>query len=218
MGNDFTGKIYILRHGQTDCNKAGLWYCPEDSHINEDGRKQAEAIKDVIFKIDPERVYCSPFQRCIDTAEMVTGKDSRYPIIIDECLGERNFRGIEGLDSEGIMRNFGVSTNFSPVTPNIDFIPGVESSSTFHKRIEKCMDNILNNSKDNEKILLVTHGGVMWSIIHQKLNLVPKPRTFLNCALLGLEVKHGIFSPFLSINMREDWYSDINPSWSSLQL
>lgn len=218
MSNDFNGKVYVLRHGQTDCNRSGLWYCPEESHINDDGRKQAEGIKDVILKINPEKVYCSPFQRCIDTAEAVIGNGSKPGLIIEDCLGERNFKGVEGLDSEGIMKKFGVSMNFSPVTPNIDFIPNIESSSSFHRRIGNCIDQILNDSRDSKKILIVTHGGVMWSIIYQKLNVVPKPRTFLNCALLGLDVEKGRYSPFLSMNMREDWYSDINPSWSSLQL
>lgn len=38
-------KIYIVRHGQTNCNKENKYNCRYDEDINEIGIKQAENIR-----------------------------------------------------------------------------------------------------------------------------------------------------------------------------
>ncbi len=218
MEFDFKGRIYILRHGQTECNRNGLWYCPPESHINDEGVRQAEEVRSVIEKISPEKIYCSPYQRCVDTSKVIMENYSDADFKIHQCLGERNFKGVEGLDSNGIMDRFNISMDHSPITRNIDHVPGIEASSSFHQRVNACFGQIMSDSRECKNLLIVSHGGVMWSLVYQKLLLTPKPRTFLNCALLGVDFRNGTFEPFFSMNMRTDWYSDINPSWSSLQL
>ncbi|MHB1439158.1 MAG: histidine phosphatase family protein [Cuniculiplasma sp.] len=210
-------EIFLLRHGETQCNKLGLWYCPEESHINEEGIKQAEKIREMINVIRPDMVFSSPFQRCMDTAKIVLKDLPAIKPTIKECLGERGFRGVEGLNTEGINSMFGVTMD-SPITDHIDFVQDVENSRRFHNRIEECMNSLILESSGSKRILIVTHGGVLWSIVSRNFQMKPKPRTFLNCALLGLRFSENSFYPFYSCNMREGWFSEINPSWSGSQL
>ena len=51
--------VYIVRHGQTDSNLAGVYnYLNED--INENGIEQAKNLSEKIKDLDYELIYCSP--------------------------------------------------------------------------------------------------------------------------------------------------------------
>jgi broad specificity phosphatase PhoE len=206
MSQNYKRRIYFLRHGQTDCNKNGLWYCPEKTHINETGMAQAQGIADIITSINPDKVYCSPFQRCMDTANIVLKNLPNHGFTVRQCLMERNFEGIEGLTEKDVMDEYGVWMEQSPITGRMDSIPRIEKSVSFNIRVRSCIDQIIGETGDCENILIVTHGGVIYSFVYQKLNIDPRPDPFYNCALLGLEIERNSFRPILSINIRKGWY------------
>ena len=218
MTQNFRGKIYLLRHGQTDCNKNGLWYCPEKSHINETGKREALNMVETISTINPQKVYCSPFQRCIDTAGIVMKELRGSEFLIKDCLRERNFQGIDGLTEYDVLKKYKVTMEKSPITGEIDSIPNIEGSLSFNRRILKCIDNLISEIEGDKNILLITHGGVIYSVVYQKLNLDPKPDPFFNCALLGLEIENNTYKPILSVNIRENWYPGVDFSSTSLQI
>ena len=88
-------KLYIIRHGETDWNKAWRLQGQTDTDLNEYGRELAritcEGIKDL--KID--RVFSSPLRRAVETAELVTAGRG-LTIETDERLKEVGFGINEG--------------------------------------------------------------------------------------------------------------------------
>ena len=83
-------KIYLVRHGETDWNQAGLLQGQTDIALNAQGleqaREAAERLKDVPFEI----AFCSPLIRAKRTAEIIIG-DRKITLTTDERLRELNF-------------------------------------------------------------------------------------------------------------------------------
>ncbi|MGP6207889.1 histidine phosphatase family protein [Cuniculiplasma sp. SKW3] len=211
------GNLFILRHGETTANSKGYWYNHEDADINETGIEQAVKISEKIKVLNPEVIISSPLKRCVHTAEIVLDRTNPKQFTLNTHLVERNLKSLEGLDTEGIKKKFGIEMDF-PTSGKIDHLPDVEPSNLFYERVKRAFDEIIEENK-GKRTLVVTHGGVMWAFADIYLGMKTiKTKTFKNCALLGLSMNGEKFVPTISINMREDWYSHINPSWKGLPL
>ena len=72
-------KIYLVRHGETDWNQAGLLQGQTDIALNAQGleqaREAAERLKEVPFEI----AFCSPLIRAKRTAETIIGDSEDHP-------------------------------------------------------------------------------------------------------------------------------------------
>lgn len=78
--------FYLVRHGQTDWNRAGKIQGTTDIPLNETGRQQAEQLATVLkerigysaeTRIDA--VYASPLARAFQTAEILA-KEEKLPL------------------------------------------------------------------------------------------------------------------------------------------
>lgn len=89
--------IYIIRHGQTENNKAKLLQGRSDIPLNKDGIRQAEAAAkwfcDQQIRIDS--VYSSPLIRAVETAKIIAPE---APLFIEERLIEMDYGPYEGMD------------------------------------------------------------------------------------------------------------------------
>ena len=89
--------IYIIRHGQTENNKAKLLQGRSDIPLNKDGIRQAEAaakwFRDQQIRIDS--VYSSPLIRAVETAKIIAPE---APLFIEERLIEMDYGPYEGMD------------------------------------------------------------------------------------------------------------------------
>lgn len=87
--------LYILRHGETDWNKAMRMQGQVDIPLNDYGielaEKTGDGLKDIVF----DYVYTSPLIRAVETAKIVTGLDESK-IIKDDRLKEISFGAYEG--------------------------------------------------------------------------------------------------------------------------
>ena len=63
----------LLRHGETEANKAGIlqgWY---ESPLDENGIRQVECAAEYLKERHIDAIYCSDLQRAIQTAEAPEG-------------------------------------------------------------------------------------------------------------------------------------------------
>lgn len=77
--------FYLVRHGQTDWNRAGKIQGTTDIPLNETGRQQAEQLATVLkersgypAKTRIDAVYASPLARAFQTAEILA-KEGKLP-------------------------------------------------------------------------------------------------------------------------------------------
>ena len=89
--------IYIIRHGQTEKNRANVLQGRSDIPLNDSGRQQAEKVKDQFIKagIHFDLVYTSPLIRAVQTAAIIA---EGIPQVKDERLIEMDYGPYEGMD------------------------------------------------------------------------------------------------------------------------
>lgn len=85
----------FVRHGQTDWNAAGRFQGHTDVPLNEVGRRQAEAVADMLKAVPFARIVSSPLIRARHTAEAIAGVTGK-PLHIEDALIECNFGSLEG--------------------------------------------------------------------------------------------------------------------------
>ena len=161
-------KIYLVRHGETDWNQAGLLQGQTDIALNAQGleqaREAAERLKEVPFEI----AFCSPLIRAKRTAETIIG-DRKITLTTDERLRELNFGPWEGVDIRSIK-----DAASQPFTNPGSYIPpvGAESFAQLYKRSGEFVDQVLLPLEGTyETVLVVAHGGVSRSILNPVLNI-----------------------------------------------
>ena len=67
--------IYIIRHGQTEKNKAKVLQGRSDVPLNDAGRQQAAEVRERFERegISFDKIYTSPLVRAVETAQIVAG-------------------------------------------------------------------------------------------------------------------------------------------------
>ncbi len=140
--------IYFVRHGQTEWNKIGKMQGHKDIELNDEGREQAQVVKEKLQGIKFDKVFSSPLIRATETAKIISNQE----ITIDNRLIERFNGELEGKFKKDIK----VFPDFND--PN-DTRFGIESLDSFRNRINDFLDEITKKYKD-KNILVVTHAGV----------------------------------------------------------
>lgn len=161
-------KIYLVRHGETAWNQAGLLQGQTDIDLNAQGFAQAaeaaERLKEVPFEI----AFCSPLIRARHTAETIVG-GRKISLITDERLRELNFGPWEGVDIRTIK-----DAASQPFTNPGSYIPpdGAESFAQLYARSGEFVKQVLLPLEGTyETVLVVAHGGVDRSILNPVLNI-----------------------------------------------
>lgn len=185
-------KLYIIRHGQTDWNRARRLQGRTDIPLNEWGRRVAEltreGLKDVTFDV----AFTSPLIRAKETAELIL-RGRNIPIIEDERIIEVNFGAYEGesfqLDNENLQNFFSRPEAYYPVD-------GSESMKSILQRTGDFLLELYENPKYQESTILIsTHGAALCGLLCniKKWDVADfwKGGLHKNCGFSIVEVKDG---------------------------
>lgn len=82
-----TKTFYIVRHGQTFLNAQGIKQGAEGK-LNEKGRAQAEQVGKYLAYFPIKRIFSSPYERAVETAEIISTL-TKAKVIITPLLAER---------------------------------------------------------------------------------------------------------------------------------
>ncbi len=149
-------RVFIIRHGQTEKNKAHALQGRSDDMLNETGVNQAREAA-AWFKaqgITFDLVYSSPLQRAIDTGRIVAGD---VPVQIDERLIEMDYGPYEGMDLQNPAPE--IITFFSDFVNN-PAPEGMEPLADIVKRTGAFLEDI-KDQIDNKTVLISTHAIAM---------------------------------------------------------
>ena len=146
-------ELIFVRHGRTELNDLGCFLSRTDCDMTDEGFKQAGEVKSLLREVSFDGVYVSPLQRTVQTAE-VLNREYR----LDSRLLEMNFGVFEGLQYTEIEKRYPDTLK----SWNADYqkfrIPGGESLEDLFDRVESFIEDM---RKNHERILVVTHGGVI---------------------------------------------------------
>ncbi|HQO82743.1 MAG TPA: histidine phosphatase family protein [Synergistales bacterium] len=71
-GNNRTTTVILIRHGECEGNREGLFRGRTDFPLNETGREQALSLAEAISHLSPSAVFSSPLTRATETASIIS--------------------------------------------------------------------------------------------------------------------------------------------------
>lgn len=188
--------LYIVRHGQTDWNKAVRLQGRSDIPLNDYGRELArmtgEGLRDVSFDL----AFTSPLSRARETAELILqGKD--VELMEDDRIVEISFGKYEGLtwseDGYTIPEDFKL---FFTAPDRYAAPDGGESIYDLAARTGEFMRELMENPQyEHKNILISTHGaalcGMLAYVDKRPLSEFWRGEVPKNCSVNLVEVKNG---------------------------
>lgn len=189
-------EILFVRHGETEANLTNLYYGRLDYSLTKLGKEQAKKAGNLIrmMNFNPDRVIVSGLIRTHETLEHM-GYD------IEEAereprINERDLGILEGYTYPQIIEMY--PNLFQDWHDNwMDFAPEEgESQRIFSGRIKEFLDELRTYEGELGKVLVVTHGGTMKTIISIILGDVAFSFNLLeiyNCSILRVRLKAGIY-------------------------
>lgn len=140
-------EVWLVRHGETEWSVSGQHTGTTDIPLTDTGRRQAEALRDVVAGLDPALVLSSPRARALETARLA-GLD------VDETtedLGEWRYGDYEGITTDEIRRTVPDWTVWT------HGCPGGESPAEVSTRADRVLSRIGPRLADGP-VVLVGHG------------------------------------------------------------
>ena len=165
--------IIFLRHGQAENNtKKILAGRSPGVNLTETGIKQVEQAGLMLKSLNISKIYSSPIDRALQTAEIV-GEHCDLEITNDDRLIELDMGKFTKMPYEQIFAKHGnVFLKFyegsNEVSEN-----GVETFANVQKRVFDMVDFVINKHK-NENVVLVTHMDPIKAMIGKVLSLKPE--------------------------------------------
>lgn len=185
-------EVFLVRHGQTDSNTAGLFHGATDVPLNALGLRQAECVARRIQQLERlQALYASPLQRARATAETI-GAVCGLATIAHAGLTEMHFGAAEGLTMNAMLERFPEhALRFQDLGDMDVAFPGGESRREFHTRVRAALDDIVTHRR-GERLLIVSHAGVIGSLVAQILGGDPndwRAYQVSNCSVTHLELR-----------------------------
>ncbi|SHI59722.1 alpha-ribazole phosphatase [Lutispora thermophila] len=162
-------KLYIIRHGETDLNKPGVFFGSKDIELNEAGKRQCRELEKAMENIELDVILSSPLKRCMQTAQGIASTKGLKVDIVEE-MREMDFGLWEGCHYHDVARLYpddwkkGIDDwkNMSPTKG--------ECFRDFYFRVKNALEKIIRIYY-GKNVALITHGGCMRVMISALLGL-----------------------------------------------
>ena len=161
-------ELILVRHGETEYNRADVFRGRVDLPLNERGQAQARAAADYLSARAFESFYCSPLLRAMQTAEAIAephgGDLDPNDYFIDVDYGEWSGKNITEI-RENWPREFSIWSD----NPEMAAFPGGEAVKEVRERLYEGLE-----------MLSRTHEGTVLLVGHKLINRI------MLCIILGL--------------------------------
>ena len=168
-----SGKLFLVRHGETEGQSSIRYHGSTDVPLSEPGRAQMRlAARTIDARRDGRpfsRVFSSPLVRASEGARIVTGEAGS--IVTIEEFAEVHFGLFEGLTASEIRERYPehfAIWNADRLAPDYTYPEG-ESRAGFAARVERGLDRLLAiwTPGSDKDALLVAHRGVIRAIVRK---------------------------------------------------
>ena len=163
-------RIYLIRHGETEFNRLGIFRGRYEVDLNEVGRQQASQIGKALEGAGIEFLVTSPLSRAVETAEIIASalgidyfKDEAFNNI---ALGEW-----QGVPKQKIKDEYPDLWHLWTTEPEKLAIPGGETVEDVRRRSFAGLKRILEDRKGT--FAVVTHRSVIKALAAAMLDVNP---------------------------------------------
>ena len=163
--------LYLVRHGETIATQKGKICGADNIALNDEGLGQANLLGAWFQDMEIDSVFSSPLQRAVQTADAIA-KSIKMPTyfkhsgLSEKKEGEwegKTYWQIRDEEPDEWQKWSNDPINYAP--------PGGESVRDFVARIERALNDILNNYDTGNRLVLTTHAGVIKAIIMNSLDI-----------------------------------------------
>lgn len=179
-------KIYLLRHARPELPFGGrVYYGATDYPLSDEGRAAAERLGAALRgKITFDAIYTSGMRRTAETAALVAPEPRAAEV---PELREVNLGDWEGKCYDDVREQFREiyerrGTRFAETAP-----PGGESFEELRRRALPAFEKIAS-AHESGNILIVAHGGTIWSIVASLFGLDLNDMFFFPLDYCGMNV------------------------------
>jgi broad specificity phosphatase PhoE len=187
-GLNATTTLYLVRHGESEANAAGVFAGQTDSPLTPKGREQAKVVASALQPVHFDRIVTSPLSRTKDTAVVIAAGrgipvetfDDLKEIDVGIAAGKPfdELRGLPGATGEDGWHQW----------------PGGESLDQVLTRSLRVIDRLVAESPGNT-ICIVGHGGVTRIVVSSFMGVLPKlirvPATNTNITIVTHDPEQG---------------------------
>ena len=157
--------MVLVRHGETDANRAGLLLGRADPPLNERGLQQADALAAALRGEPAPLIVASPLARAQQTAARIAAATSASvetdPRLIELDYGEWDERRVADVPA-AVAAQWRADPTFAP--------PGGESLADLRARVAPCESALRDRSRDGTAIV-VSHVSPIKALILVALEL-----------------------------------------------
>lgn len=152
------GKLFVVRHGETDFNVQRRYAGSTDIEINDNGIDQAKVVAEALKAYPIDIIISSPLKRAHKTA-MIIQKHINKPLVLQDEFVER-FVGIyEGLTQLEASQQYPELWNQNVLREFDCTLHEGESVKQVRERVHRGLKHI-GDKYGNHNVVLVTHGYV----------------------------------------------------------
>ena len=166
-------RLILVRHGETDWNKAGRFQGQIDIPLNENGRRQAAAARDFLKDIPIDRAWSSTLSRPTETAQIILEAHPDVPLTQIDGLVEIGHGVWEGKLESEIREDWSELLDTWKRAPETVQMPEGETIQDVWARSVRSWGEIADELKPEETVLVVAHDAVNKTILCDLLGLTP---------------------------------------------
>ncbi|EAR7911258.1 adenosylcobalamin/alpha-ribazole phosphatase [Salmonella enterica] len=160
-------RLWLVRHGETEANVAGLYSGHAPTPLTEKGIGQAKTLHTLLCHAPFDRVLCSELERARHTARLVLeGRDAPQhilPELNEMYFGDWEMRHHRDLTHEDAESYAAWCTDWQNAVPT-----NGEGFQAFTQRVERFISR-LDAFSDCQSLLIVSHQGVLSLLIARLL-------------------------------------------------
>jgi len=153
----------LVRHGQTSWNLDRRIQGSTDIPLNETGIADARAAAEMLRTETFDAIVASPLVRAHRTAQVIAEELGLDEPLIETDLRERNFGVAEGLGVDEYLQRYGNWHTGVPESETLDVV-GARAGRALLRLSARAR---LQTSPRAPRIIVVTHGGVIRSLLHR---------------------------------------------------
>ncbi len=172
---DFSEQIktfYLLRHGETEASLKANICGASDIPLTEKGLIEAELVADVLVDFNIDSMFSSSLVRCSQTADIVA-RTLKMPTyykhsgLLEKKEGDWESKTYWQIRAEHPK----LWEKWSKDPINTAPPGGGESVADFVARVGRAIEDIRKKANTGQRVLLVTHAGVIKAIIMHTLDI-----------------------------------------------
>ena len=178
-------KLYVIRHGESETNKAHRWTGWLDVSLTEKGKQDALFARSILENVKFDKIYTSDLRRAIQTAEIALpgcGYETT-PLIREMNVGNIAGKSSDALTPE--MRRRIPEEGYAHL--------GGESQEQFGSRIREFMASL--EALDCENVAVFSHAGCLKRMLSEVVGTMLPGKNVLcaNCTVAIFEYTKGVW-------------------------